>query len=70
MCDVVLCGGVTCETQGELCDQMGIEPEGLVLLHGLGWSKQTCLCTVDIKATAKKTDSRPKDITSRWLTGL
>lgn len=54
MCDVVLCGGVTCETQGELCDQMGIEPEGLVLLHGLGWSKQTCLCTVDIKATAKK----------------
>ena len=54
MCDVVLCGGVTCETQGELCDRMEIAPSGLVVLHGLEPSLETCLCTVDIEATATK----------------
>lgn len=70
MCDVVLCGGVTCETQGDLCERMGIEPDGLVMLHGLGWSKQTCLCTVDIEATAKKngfTARRYYDQVADWI---
>lgn len=53
MCDVVLCGGVTCETQEELCERMGIAADGLVMLYGLP-SQKTCLCTVDIEATAVK----------------
>ena len=54
MCYVVLCCGVTCETQGDLCERMGIGPHDLVVLHGLEPSLETCLCTVDIEATAAK----------------
>ena len=52
MCDMVLCGGVTCDTQGELCENMGISADRLVVLHGLVPCLESCLCVVDIEATA------------------
>lgn len=66
----MLCGGVTCETQGELCERMGIEPNGLVVLHGLQPSLETCLCTVDIVATAERngfTATRYYDQVADWM---